>query len=158
MSESKYIIGIAVLMAVLTFTTLLVFPIGSSILNMQLCFFPQYILLFIPGLLFFRHNLLQTIPYRLGIKWLKYTLFIGIPFWFLIMVSGSDATHSIEPFSGHFTWQSAAYSFWESFFCVGICLGLFVWFRDKFAIITIPASFLITHLLRKINGIGYITK
>jgi glucan biosynthesis protein C len=36
------------------------------------------------------------------------------------------------PFSGGFHWQAAAYAVWESFFCIGICLGLLVLFRDKY--------------------------
>ena len=130
--KPKQIFAIALLISVFTFVTRIVFPIGTNILNMQLCFFPQYIVLFILGIVFLRRNLLQTLSYRLGIKWFKYTLFIGVPFWFLIMIFGKDTTNSIQPFYGHFTWQSLAYSFWESFFCVGICLGLIVLFRKKF--------------------------
>jgi|NGEPerStandDraft_6_1074524.scaffolds.fasta_scaffold06176_3 peptidoglycan/LPS O-acetylase OafA/YrhL len=131
-ATTKQIFGVALLISVFTFVTRIVFPIGTNILNMQLCFFPQYIVLFVLGIVFFRRNLLQTIPYRLGINWFKYTLFIGVPFWFLIMIFGKDPANSIQPFTGHFTWQSAAYSFWESFSCVGICLGLIVMFREKF--------------------------
>jgi surface polysaccharide O-acyltransferase-like enzyme len=131
-TNSKQIFGVALLISVFTFVTRLVYPIGTNILNMQLCFFPQYIVLFVLGIVFLRRNLLQTIPYRLGITWFKYTLLIGVPFWFLIMIFGKDAANGINPFAGHFCWQSAAYSFWESFFCVGVCLGLIVWFREKF--------------------------
>ncbi len=128
----KQILAIALLISVFTFGTRIVFPIGTNILNMQLCFFPQYIVLFVLGIVFLRRNLLQTISYRLGINWFKYTLFIGVPLWFLILIFGKDTADSIQPLYGHFTWQSAAYSFWESFFCVGICLGLIVLFREKF--------------------------
>ena len=130
--SSRQILGAALFISVFTFVTRLVFPIGTNILNMQLCFFPQYIVLFVLGIVFLRRNLLQTIPYRLGITWFKYTLMIGIPFWFVIMTLGRSTSNSIDPFAGHFTWQSAAYSFWESFFCVGVCLGLIVLFREKF--------------------------
>lgn len=130
--HSKQILGIALLISVLTFATRIVFPIGSNILNMQLCFFSQYIVLFILGIFFLRQNLLQTISYHLGITWFKYTLLIGLPCWFLMMYLGNAATESLRPFVGHFSWQSAAYSTWESFSCVGICLGLIVWFREKF--------------------------
>lgn len=33
---------------------------------------------------------------------------------------------------GGLHWQSAAYALWESFFCVGVCLGLLVLFREKY--------------------------
>ncbi len=202
--KPKHILGMALLISVLTFTTRVFFPIGSSILNMQLCFFSQYIVLFILGIVFLRRNLLMTVPYRLGINWFKYTLIIGIPLWFLIMLFGRVKVNPFQYLNGNFTWQSAAYSFWESFFCVGICLGLIVWFREKLnsqgrwskflsanafgvyvfhtpilvfismlfkdismypfckylivAILAIPLSFLVSYLLRKIPGVGYVIK
>lgn len=128
----KQIFGFALILSVFTFATRVVFPIGSSIMNMQLCFFPQYILLFIMGIIFSRKELLLAIPYRTGISWFRYTLIFGIAFWFLIMSLGDALTKGFDTFTGHFTWQSAAYSAWESFFCIGVCLGLIVIFRDKF--------------------------
>lgn len=129
---SKQIIAVALFISVFTFGTRIIFPIGTNILNMQLCFFPQYIVLFVLGLLFMRKNLLQTISYKLGIKWFKYTLIGGIISWFILMILSRADSNGINSFAGHFTWQSAAYSFWESFFCVGVCLGLIVWFRERF--------------------------
>jgi glucan biosynthesis protein C len=128
----KQILGIALFISVFTFLTRIVFPIGTNILNMQLCFFPQYIVLFILGIFFFRKNLLLNIPYKLGMDWFKYTLVFGPLFWIGMTIIGNAAEKGLEPFAGHFTWGNAAYSFWESFFCVGVCLGLIVWFRDKF--------------------------
>jgi glucan biosynthesis protein C len=200
----KHILGVALFISAFTFATRMIYPIGSNVLNMQLCFFPQYIVLFILGLIFLRRNLLLSLPYRMGITWFKYTLIVGIPFWFLMMYFGNVATRGFDAFTGHFTWQSAAYSFWESFFCVGICSGLIVLFREKFnrqgrmskflsanafgvyvfhapvlifismllkdialypffkylivAILTLPLCFLVSYLLRKIPGVGYIIK
>jgi glucans biosynthesis protein C len=130
--RNKHIFAAALIISVFTFLTRLKFPIGTNILNMQLCFFPQYIVLFILGIVFHRRNLLQTIPYHIGMKWFKYILIIGPVFWFLIMYSSRASIENFKPFLGYFTWQSAAYSFWESFFCIGICMGLLVLFRDKF--------------------------
>jgi glucans biosynthesis protein C len=42
------------------------------------------------------------------------------------------ATHTEKHVSGGFNWQSAVVCFWESFFCLGVCLGLLVLFREKF--------------------------
>jgi surface polysaccharide O-acyltransferase-like enzyme len=130
--SSKQIFGIGVLISVFTFLTRIVFPIGTNILNMQLCFFPQYIVLFILGIFFFRKNLLLNIPYKLGMTWFKYTLIFGLIFWLGMTGLGNAAEKGLAPFTGHFTLGNAAYSIWESFFCVGVCLGLIVWFRDKF--------------------------
>jgi glucans biosynthesis protein C len=130
--NSKHVLLVALLLTLFTFSTRIVFPIGSNVMNMQLCFFPQYILLFILGIVASRRNLLLIVPYRMGIAWFKYTLIIGTAFWFLMVYIGEIPSKGFDPFIGHFTWQSAAYSFWESFFCLGVCLGLIVLFREKF--------------------------
>lgn len=201
---SKQILAVALFISVFAYGVRCIFPIGSSVMNMQLCFFVQYIVLFILGTIFLRRNLLQTIPYKLGITWFKYTLIIGTIFWFIMMTVFVDKTKGIDSIGGRGTWQSAAYAFWESFFCVGVCLGLIVWFRDRFnaqgriskflsdnafgvyvfhtpllvlismlmkdvvmypffkylivAVVTIPLCFLVSHLLRKIPGVGYVIK
>lgn len=201
---SKQILALALLISVLAYGIRCIFPIGSSVMNMQLCFFVQYIILFILGSFFLRNNLLQTIPYKLGMNWFRYTLIFGTIFWFIMMTVFIDKTKGIDSISGHGSWQSAAYAFWESFFCVGVCLGLTVWFRERFnaqgriskflsnnafgvyvfhtpilvfismlvkditlypffkylvvAIVTIPVCFMVTSLLRKIPGVGYIIK
>lgn len=131
---SKQIIAAGFIITVFTFLTRIVFPIGTNILNMQLCFFPQYIVLFIFGIYFSRKNLLLKIDHRLGMKWFKYTLIFGSLFWLVIVVvaNGSGNKKGLDAFAGYFSWGNAAYSFWESFFCVGVCAGLIVWFREKF--------------------------
>jgi fucose 4-O-acetylase-like acetyltransferase len=43
-------------LALTTFLTRLVFPIGSSVLNMQLCYFPSYIIMFAAGVAASRHD------------------------------------------------------------------------------------------------------
>ncbi|NLW49074.1 MAG: acyltransferase, partial [Firmicutes bacterium] len=50
----------------------------------------------------------------------------------MVMMLGGGATESMAPYNGGLYWQSAAYAFWESFFCVGVCLGLLVLFREKY--------------------------
>lgn len=49
----------------------------------------------------------------------------------MIMLFGGSL-ENWAPYTGGFHWQAAAYAIWESFFCIGICLGLIVLFRDKY--------------------------
>lgn len=129
--KHKHIIWAGLLIAALTFLVRIPYPIGSSVLNMQLCFFSQYIILFMLGIYFYRKNLLLTINYTTGMKWFKYTLIFGTIFWFAMSVIAKVDEKGVAPIAGGFTWGNAAYAFWESFFCVGVCLGLIVWFREK---------------------------
>jgi fucose 4-O-acetylase-like acetyltransferase len=125
------VIGLAAVMGLCTFMVRIVQPMGTNILNLQLCYFSQYVLLFLIGIRASRRNWLLRIPYSFGVRWLTLALTVGVLVW-LAFVGAIAQTHSESQISGGFTWQSAVMSFWESFFCVGICLGLLVIFREKF--------------------------
>jgi peptidoglycan/LPS O-acetylase OafA/YrhL len=123
--------GLVGIMGLCSFLVRIVQPMGTNILNMQLCFFSQYILLFCVGLIAYRRNWLLRIPYEFGMRWFRLALIAGTLIW-VAVVGGIVATHAEQNISGGFTWQSAAICFWEAFFCLGICLGLTVFFREKF--------------------------
>lgn len=125
------VVGLVLAIGACTFLVRIVQPIGTSILNMQLCFFSQYIILFVVGILAWQRNWLMRIPFMFGLKWLTLALSVGSLAW-LGIVLAALSTNSKEKLTGGLTWQSAALCFWESFFCVGTCLGLIVLFRDKF--------------------------
>lgn len=125
------VVGLVLLMGLCSFLVRIVQPMGTNILNMQLSFFSQYILLFTVGIIAWRRNWLLRIPYAFGMRWFKLALMGGSLLW--IAVLGSIvATHSEKNINGGLNWQSAGICFWEAFFCVGICLGLTVLFREKF--------------------------
>jgi surface polysaccharide O-acyltransferase-like enzyme len=120
-----------IVLAVISFFVRLVYPFGTSVFNMKLCFFPQYIFLFSVGIVAYRRNWFLNIPYSFGIAWFKMAWLVGIPFWIMLILLGGALTN-MTPYYGGLYWQAAAYAFWESFFCIGICLGLLVLFREKF--------------------------
>jgi surface polysaccharide O-acyltransferase-like enzyme len=123
------VLGVIGVISACTFLIRLVQPIGTNVLNMQLCFFPQYIGLFAAGLVAYRRDCLLRIPETLGLFWLKLALVAGPLFWVGMMAAGGAINGDFEPYKGGWHWQSAAYSLWESFFCVSACLGLLVVFR-----------------------------
>jgi surface polysaccharide O-acyltransferase-like enzyme len=128
---NSQVAGLALAIGLCTFLVRIWQPIGTNILNMQLCFFSQYVLLFIVGIRAWRRDWLMRIPYQFGIRSLTVALTAGALVW-LGIVLAALATHTEARLVGGWSWQSAALSFWESFFCVGICLGLIVLFREKF--------------------------
>jgi peptidoglycan/LPS O-acetylase OafA/YrhL len=125
------VIGLASIIGLATFLVRIVQPMGSSILNMQLCYFSQYITLFCVGIIAARRNWLLRIPYAFGRRWFSLALALGTVLW-MALVFLIVQTHTEAKLSGGLTWQSAAMSFWESFFCVAVCIGLIVLFREKF--------------------------
>ena len=124
--------GLALFIAAFAFYIRLVQPIGSSIMNMQLGYFSQYIVLFTVGIIASRKNWLVRIPYSFGMIWFKAALIVGSIFWLAIQILGGGLSGDFAKYEGGVYWQSAAYALWESFFCVGICLGLIVIFRQSF--------------------------
>ena len=114
-----------------SFFVRLVQPIGTSWLNMQLCFFPQYIVLFGAGLWAGRIGLLQSLPRAAGKVWLRLAFALGVPGWFLLMGLGGAISGSETVFAGGWHWQAAAFAAWEGFFSVSISLGLITLFREK---------------------------
>ena len=125
------IAGFILLLGLCTFVVRITQPIGSSILNMQLCYFSQYVLMFAIGIRAYRRNWLLRIPYRFGLSWLKSALWFGVPAWFALLAASGALAGSAASLLGGWHWQSAAFSLWEAFFCVGVCLGFTVLFRDR---------------------------
>jgi hypothetical protein len=126
------VIGLIIVMGTCTFLTRIVQPIGVNILNMQLCFFSQYILLFVVGIFAYRGNWLMRISHRFGMIWFTLALTAGVAGWFVLILTSGALQGDSKSLLGGLHWQSAAFSFWESFFCLGMCLGLTVLFRERF--------------------------
>jgi hypothetical protein len=114
-----------------TFFVRLIQPIGTSWLNMQLCFFPQYIVLFVVWLWAGRTGFLQALPRQVGMAWLRLAFAVGVPAWFLLMALGGALSVNEAAYAGGWHWQAAVLTLWESFFCVAVSLGLLVLYREK---------------------------
>ena len=130
MPTHAQVAGLVLLMGLCSFLVRIVQPMGTNILNMQLCFFSQYILLFTVGVIAWRRNWLLRIPYEFGMRWFRLALIAGSLLWIAVLAV-VVATHTEKFIGGGFTWQSAGVCFWEAFFCMGLCLGLTVLFREK---------------------------
>jgi fucose 4-O-acetylase-like acetyltransferase len=128
-SFAKAVILILII-SVCAFLIRIVQPIGTSILNMQLCFFASYIALFIVGIVAYRNNLFARISYRTGKRWLICGVALGFVAW-LGLVIAVAASGNIATLDGGLTWQSAGYSVWESFVAVAMSIGLIAVFREK---------------------------
>ena len=108
-------------------------PLGTAVLNMQLGYFSQYIILFLVGILARRGDWLMRIPYAFGMRWFRISWLVGVPLWLAVVIGGGAlAGADLALFNGGWHWQSAAISFWESLVCVGTCVGLVVLFRERF--------------------------
>jgi hypothetical protein len=114
-----------------SFAVRTVAPIGTSWHNMQLCFFPGYIVLFIMGLWAGRRGFLRALPSRTGLMWLKLAFAIGVPAWLLLLGLGGALSGKEALLFGGMHWQAAGYAAWEAFFCVSVSIGLLTLYRDR---------------------------
>ena len=129
-SFAKAVVLILVI-AVFAFLIRIVQPIGTSILNMQLCFFASYIVLFTVGIVAYRNNLFAKISYRTGKRWLIGRTVLGFLAWLALVIAATGSGNAAA-LDGGLTWQSAGYSLWESFVAVAMGIGLIAVFRERF--------------------------
>ncbi len=73
------------------FSIRLVQPIGTSVANLQLCYFASYIALFLLGLHAGERKWLEDYPEKTGMRWFTVVLSAGLPVWFIILAVGQAA-------------------------------------------------------------------
>jgi surface polysaccharide O-acyltransferase-like enzyme len=109
------------------------FPIGWTLfpLGFQLAYFPQYIILFIAGIIAYRNNWLEKITYKKGTLWMNMAL-ISIVIIFPLMYTIRTLTHSNDDLMrGYFTWQSLVFAEWENITGISLIIGLLGIAREK---------------------------
>lgn len=123
---------LVLVIAALTFLVRIWFPVTTSLFNMPLSYFGQYIVLFIAGILAYRYDLLS----KLNKSYIG--LLYGAPHWglgvWVVLMLACQAFWSRDYalLDGGLTWQSALYALWESFAAVAMVVSLLVLFREKF--------------------------
>jgi surface polysaccharide O-acyltransferase-like enzyme len=126
------IVAIGIILGAISFLVRQVAPVGTSWHNMQLCFFPQYVVLFVLGIMARRRGWIAALPARWG-KPALLTAAIGAPLSIMALILALVATHgTLSDVNGGLRWPAAAYAFWEQIFCVPFSVGLLIVFRDRF--------------------------
>lgn len=130
--QPSFMNAVILILIISTFAFLIriVQPIGTSILNMQFCYFASYIILFSVGIIAYKNNLFARINYKSGKRWLICGIVFGLFIW-LVGLSIVDKMGNPASLQGGFTWQSALFSLWESFVAVAMSIGLIAVFREK---------------------------
>lgn len=125
------LLGFAGLLGFGTFLVRLVQPIGTNILNLQLCFFLQYIAFFAAGIHAARHGWLGALagsPAARRAGWLAFLL--GPPALLaLIIVFG--ARDGLGVYLGGWHWPALGEAAWEQFAGLGFSLGLLALFSQR---------------------------
>ncbi len=123
----RQIAAYAVALGLVTFVVRIAFPIDQwvsifGLVNSELAHLPQYASLFALGVVASRGRWLEGIPTPVGMRWLTVGIVLALLRYVLPWWSG-----------GGFNAESLLWSTWEAFICVGLCVGLPVLFRERFA-------------------------
>ncbi|MBN2551666.1 MAG: acyltransferase [Spirochaetales bacterium] len=97
----------------LGFAVRLVFPIGWTFHNLQLGFFPMYVILFAAGIKAGEERWLDRIAELRLAPWLPIAV-TGMVLYLPFMILGGALSNEGRPFLGGMTWQAAAYALWEA--------------------------------------------
>lgn len=125
-----YLVGLAIA----TFVVRIQYPIDTwvrvcGLIPVEVAHLPQYLSLWMIGVIAWHHNWLNRISSRQGLKWLGVGLG-AVLLRYLYSLGG----HRLFPPSmiagGGWNWSSALWSTWEAVICVGLCVGLLILFRD----------------------------
>ena len=110
-------------------------PMGTDVFDFPtLSYLPQYLGLFITGIVAYRRNWLRTLPGSMGVVGFAAAVLATI-LLFPLALSGSLFSFDLaEPaqWLGGGSWESAVYTLWDSIFAVGMCLASITFFRRFF--------------------------
>lgn len=121
-------------LTLVTFAIRIQYPIDTWkelfwVIPAEVAHLPQYISLFVLGVISYRQNWLQQMPTQRGFIWLGIGLGAA-----LLRYGYSWAGNQLFPVriiaTGGLSWQSFLWSLWEAIICVGLCIGLLVLFRQ----------------------------
>lgn len=128
------LIAFGAALAVTTFLIRTAQPIGTNILNFQLCFFPQYVAAFGAGVLAGKHRWLETLVISRRAQVAGWLGVVGGPLLLMLIVFlfGPVPEHGLNPYSGGWNRQAFGLAVWEQFTGVGIALGMLSCFQRRF--------------------------
>ena len=101
------------------------------LMPVEIAHLPQYIILFVIGIIAYRRNWFLGISDAVGKVWLGIAI-ICIVLLPIIFVAGGALEGKVDPFKGGVQWQAVVTAFWEAFLCLGMVVGLLVLFRKRF--------------------------
>jgi glucan biosynthesis protein C len=97
---------------------------------LQYAFFPQYILMFLAGILAYRNDWLKRLPGGILKKW-SWIALASLVFLPLLFGLGGAASGDFDSYKTGMHWQSIATCLWIGLSCVADSLVLLIWLRDR---------------------------
>lgn len=129
--SGKLLLGFALALGLGSFAVRLVQPIGTSILNLQLCFFVQYIAWFTAGLHAARHGWLGPLAASRQARTAGWLALVGGPLAMLGLLAFGAKNATVETFFGGMHWQAFGLAVWEQLTGLGLALGALALFSRR---------------------------
>lgn len=129
--STAMLLGFAGAIGVVTFMVRLVQPIGTNVLNMQLCFFAQYIAFFTAGVSAARGGWLQALAASATARRAGWVALVGGPLLLAGLILAFGTKNGIEAYFGGWSGQALGMALWEQFSGVGLSVGLLALFSRK---------------------------
>jgi glucan biosynthesis protein C len=100
--------------------------------HLELAHFPQYIVMFVAGVVAYRRNWLMRFSDAQAKTWRWIALVLVLLLPVLVVAAGALSGELDERGGGGLNWLSLAYSVWEGFMCVAMSISVLAWFRRRF--------------------------
>ena len=128
------LVGFGVLLVVTTFLVRLVQPIGTNVLNFQLCFFPQYIAAFLAGVAAGKHGWIEELATSRQARIAGWLGVIGGPLLLALVawLGGPPPEDGPSRYDGGWNPQAFGLALWEQLAGLGLALGLLAVFHRRF--------------------------
>ncbi len=125
--------GFGAVLVVSTFLVRTVQPLGTDVLNFQLCFFPQYIAAFIVGVAAGKHGWLEALATSRRVRVAGRLGLIGGPLLLAVVagLGGPPPEDGPNLYAGGWNLRAFALAAWEQLAGLGIALGLLAWFQRR---------------------------
>ncbi|MBF4506906.1 acyltransferase [Flavobacterium sp. JLP] len=125
--KTSSILLFAVLLGIISFAVRIVFPVGWVLkpIGFQFGHFPQYIALFIIGLIAKKNNWFDKLTERTG-KQLTLSAWLCLLFFPLFFIIKEKLNMPVSWYCGGFHWQSLLYAVWEQWIGLSILTALLV--------------------------------
>jgi len=121
----------AIAMAFLTWLVRYFYPFGTGMFGMIFGDFPQYIVMFVAGIIAYRQNWLASVE-TVKRKWLWIAFGVLVLLLPVMMVFGEDPEHGFDLFFGGLYWQAVAYASWQSAMCIVVSLLILQVFEKRY--------------------------
>jgi len=127
------LLGLGVLLVLGSFLVRLVQPIGTNVLNFQLCYFPQYVIAFAAGVAAGKQGWFEVLATSRQARLAGWLGVVGGPLVLAVIaaVGGPPPENGPNPYAGGWNVRAFALAAWEQFAGLGIALGLLAWFHAR---------------------------